>query len=236
MKSINFIMCLFIALLYYSCIDQDSNFAAKEGEEECVKERWLVLYRDNNSSLYQSKEGKTDPYEEIKQLILNGEVTLWTESRNNSEWLRSVHPSDLLDSIAYRGDSIYYNVYFDYLSEGTENLKTVNGEDSFYTYPDGSQAYLYPLPKYETLTFEKISEYRIKENLLYDSIAQKELMKPSLIGFDVFTGHHYILFWVKIDDLVSNLKVNKGWIEQISTRNYKGFTYKQYACKDPKYD
>ena len=140
------------------------------------------------------------------------------------------------DSIAYLDDSLYYNVYFDYKSEGDATLKTTSGEDSIYTYPDGTQVYLYPLPKYEPLTFDKISEFRIKEILIYDSIANKKVMKPSLIGFDVYTGHHNILFWVKIDDLKDHIKINKDWIDKITNGKYNGFIYKQFSCKDPQYE
>ena len=176
-----------------------------------------------------------DVYEEIKRLLLDGEIRLWVERSDNSEYLTSPLPSMLLDSIPYSNNSLYFNQYFDYKSQGDEAWKTSNDEDSMYFYADGTAVYLYPPQKYEPVTFDKISEIRIKEILIYDSINKLSYLKPSLIGFDVYTSHHTILFWVKVDDLVKKLIINKNWIDYIANKKYSGFVYKRYSCNDPDY-
>lgn len=205
------------------------------GQEKCVKERWLILYKDDNSFLYQNEKGTIDPYQEIKNLLLTGKIRLWNEHNNNPELLTSPLPSMIHDSVPYLDDSLFYNIYFDYRSKGYEPLKTIHGEDSLFPYPDGSYVVLYPLPKYEPLTFDKISEFRIKEILIFDSITKKEILKPSLIGFDIFAGSHTVLFWVKIDDLKNHITINKNWVDFLVKKKYNGFIQKQYACKDPTY-
>jgi hypothetical protein len=227
-------------LLFFLLIAQDYIHSQevitneKQEDSACVRECWLTIYKGNDDFLFQSSE-KLDIYEEIKRLLLDGEIRLWTENSHNSEWLTSPLPSMLHDSISYLGDSLYYNVYFDYQSLGEETLKTASGEDSMYMYADESQAFLYPLPKYEPVTFDKISEIRIKEILVYDSINKLSYLKPSLIAFDVYTIHHNILFWVKVDDLIKKLVINKNWIEYIEQKKYTGFVYKRYSCNDPDY-
>ena len=114
-------------------------------------------------------------------------------------------------------------------------MKTVSGKDSVHIDETG-QTLLYPLPKYEPVTFDKITEIRIKEILVYDSLQKKEYLKPSLVAFDVYADGHNILFWVKVDDLDRTIILNRKWIEYIVDKKYSGFVYKRYSCNDPDYE
>lgn len=211
--------------------------ADKLNDKDCALERWLILYHDDyeNKILFDNQNVLIDPYEEIKQLLLDGKVRLWSSNYIVDENLLSPHPNSIRDSIKIHGQPNYYNKYFDYKSQGDVPLKNSKGNDSIYTYPDSSMVYIYPSTKYNKVTFDKISEFRIKEILIYDSIKKKNIMKPSLIGFDVFTWTHNILFWVKIDELKMNMKKNKNWLNYIVNKKYNGFIYKQKSCKDPEY-
>lgn len=226
---------MYLSLINLTSIHCQENLSkADTSKFECVRESWLTIYKDTECILFQSNN-EIDVYEEIKSLLLQGQLRLWKERTDNNEYLMSPLPSMLDDSLSYLGDSLFYNPYFDFKSQGFEHLKTSTGEDSMYVYPDGTMAIVYPLPKYEPVRFEKISEIRIKEILIYDSINRVSYMKPSLVGFDVYAGYHNIIFWVKVDDLLNTLKVNRQWIEYIFSKKYSGFVYKRNSCNDPDY-
>jgi len=230
------ILLLIVLLLGLTSIHSQENlFVSDTSKHECVRESWLTIYKGSDNFLFQPN-AEIDVYEEIKRLLFDGQIRLWSKRQyDDDEYLTSPLPSMIRDSIPYLGGSLYYNPYFDYQSQGYENLKTTAGNDSMFVYPDGTMAYLYPPPKYEPITFERISEIRIKEILIYDSINRIRYMKPSLVGFDIYAGQHILLFWVKVDDLVNSLKINKQWIEYIVNRKYSGFVYKRYSCNDPDY-
>ncbi|WP_107037906.1 hypothetical protein [Brumimicrobium mesophilum] len=195
---------------------------------ECVREQWLTIYKKNDSYLFHPSQDTIDIYEEIKQLLLDGQIRLWHKRRDNSEWLTSPLPS----SIQYSKDSPYHNIYFDYLSEGDSPIQTVLGKDSL----DENNTFVYPMTKYEPVTFDKISEIRIKEILVHDTTRNIDYLKPSLIAFDVYTIRHNILFWVKVDDLIENIKINRNWIDYVANKKYEGFVYKRNSCDDPDYE
>lgn len=230
-----FILLLFISFINLTSIHSQENVSKSDTSKfECVRESWLTIYKDTQNILFQP-DSELDVFEEIKSLLIQGRIRLWKEQTNNNAYLTSPLPSMLDDSIAYLGGSLYYNPYFDYEAQGFETLKTSTGKDSMYFNPDGTMEYLYPIPKYAPVRFENISEIRIKEILIYDSINQVGFMKPSLVGFDVYAGYHNLIFWVKVDDLLNTLEVNRQWIEYIGNKKYSGFVYMRYSCNDPDY-
>lgn len=226
---------ILLLFLFNSCTTTKSHSSQLDNSTECVRENWLTVYKGSDTILFSSPSDKIDVYTEIKQLLLSGEIRLWYERTNNPVWLTSPLPSMIHDSIQYSGDSLYYNPYFDYVSQGDSPLKSTDGKDSVYTYPDGSMSYIYPTIKYEPVTFDKVSEIRIKEILVHDTINNTDFLKPSLIAFDIYTIHHNVLFWVKVDDLFDKITINRRWINHIVDKKYSGFVYKRNSCNDPDY-
>ena len=73
-KNIIVVLSLFLSGINSSCHSQESKPVNHEEQKECSKERWVTLYKDNNKSIFHRAEGRTDPYQEIKKLLLDGEI------------------------------------------------------------------------------------------------------------------------------------------------------------------
>lgn len=234
MKLILFVTILGISLTFYSCSEHSAMTKKRANTDECVQENWLTIYRKNDEVLFHSDENEIDAFAEIKALLLNGDIRLWYERKNNANWMTSPLSETVRDSIRYN-DSLYYNAFFDYESAGGIPLKKKNGEDSLHIYPDGTAAYIYPFSKFDPVTLELVTEIRIKENRVYDSISNSYYLKPVMVAFDVYTWKHNILFWVEVDDLDKHLQINRAWIDHITKKKYRGFAYQRRSCDDPEY-
>ncbi len=221
-------------LTVLSCQVQNPRSIKETNLDECVQENWLTIYRKNDDVLFLSDENQIDTYTEIKELLLSGDIRLWYKRRNNSDWMTSPLPETVRDSILYN-DSSYYNLYFDYQSEGDIPMKNSKGGDSIRPYPSGGGVYIYPPHKYEPITLDLVTEIRIKENRIYDSISNDYYLKPVMVAFDVFTWKHNISFWVKVDDLDKHMQINRSWINHITEQKYHGFVYQRRSCNDPDY-
>lgn len=217
-----------------SCQVQNPHSRKKMNIDECVQENWVTIYRKNDEVLFHSDDNEIDAYAEIKALLLNGDIRLRYEPKNNPNWMTSPLPETVRDSIRYN-DSLYYNAYFDYESAGGIPLKKKNGEDSLYFYSDGSASYIYPFSKFDPVTLDLVTEIRIKENRVYDSISNSYYLKPVMVAFDVYTWKHNILFWVEVGDLDEHLQINRAWINHITKKKYRGFAYQRRSCDDPEY-
>jgi hypothetical protein len=209
-----------------------ANACASKEKEECVTERWLILYKNKNKAIFNPASSKLDPYQEIKQLLLSGEIRLWSAYDQNEERLSQTHPSSLRDSIEISDTKKFYSPYFDYQKSRCTPIQNSNNEDSMKLLSDGFFVAIYPMPEYAPLTFKKITEFRIKEILIHDPVTNTAIMKPVLLGFDAYVNHHNVLFWVQIYDLETFMKINIEWVYLLVDKKYDGFTYKQYSCQD----